>query len=771
MNNDEIKALLRELKARSDAEDEVKGQTIHISLGEEPPGPERKRFRNIFRKQPGTSDAAPSGKHSEETRSEERQPGGKLPEEGQLEEKQSGGKLPEEGQLEERHPGEKLPGDGKPEEKNSEERQPGGKLPEKNTPDLIRLESSRKSSKKTKIYRKGTPRQNFGSAVGEYFADLRAKGIGGKELLMLGAGILLLIFIVTVIVSAMFTADKSVNVTSEEGMMVTVEKEPGSWCSSGQVELRLRTAKPIQSVTVNGESCEFETGRRSTALKLEADTETLEVMVVSEEGVYHAQVELPMIDTQLPLVNVQNENGQVSLLASDSRSGLKGVYYGMTEGFSDVPFYQEYTGPFTAEEGKIYYYYAEDLAGNRTVPMATNMEPAQGLVLSDAEITLFPEESFQLSVSTSPEMTYCNDLKLINRDPSIVSLDPDGTVTALQEGDAVIEASAEGLPSVSCTVKVRTHTEVTISALGDCTLGSDVNFNTTTSFDAYYTMYGSSYFFQNVRSILEADDITFANFEGTLTTLDTREIKEFAFKGDPSYAEILKDASIDVVTLANNHSGDYGAQSLTDTEQHLAESGIDYCTGDTIVIKEVNGIKVGLIGIYVLDEGVGRASQVQRTIEAARNQGAQITVVAFHWGSEKSESPDETQRTLAHLAVDSGADLVVGHHPHVLQGIELYEGKYIVYSLGNFCFGGNSAPSDMDTMIFQQTFQISQGGSVDGGSINIIPCRISSQANWNDYCPTPAAGESGQSILNKINERSAEFGQSYEMGSIAEGAA
>ena len=84
MNNDEIKALLRELKARSDAEDEVKGQTIHISLGEEPPGPERKRFRNIFRKQPGTSDTAPSGKHSEETQSEERQPDGKLQEEGQL---------------------------------------------------------------------------------------------------------------------------------------------------------------------------------------------------------------------------------------------------------------------------------------------------------------------------------------------------------------------------------------------------------------------------------------------------------------------------------------------------------------------------------------------------------------------------------------------------------------------------------------------------------------------------------------------------------------
>ena len=119
---------------------------------------------------------------------------------------------------------------------------------------------------------------------------------------------------------------------------------------------------------------------------------------------------------------------------------------------------------------------------------------------------------------------------------------------------------------------------------------------------AFWQTYGDSYFFENVRSILSEDDITFANFEGTLTTLDTRENKQYAFKGDPSYTDILLDGSIDSVTLANNHSSDYGAQSLTDTQQYLEEAGIDYCTGDKIIVKEVNGVKVGLIGIYVLDE-------------------------------------------------------------------------------------------------------------------------------------------------------------------------
>ncbi|MDO5344810.1 MAG: CapA family protein [Lachnospiraceae bacterium] len=745
MNNDEIKALLRELKARSDAEDEVKGQTIRISLGDESPGAEAKKSRKGRGKKAGTAVSGLSGKRQREKPDEVK------PDEIRPDKNSSQDALPAKAREDSRHQDPKLP----------DEKAAGGKAVE-------RLEKPKKAGG----YRKDiTPWQRVEYAVKSYFADLKSRGIGGKELLMIGFGALLLVFIVTVICSAVFTADKSVNVTAEDGLMVTVEKEPEVWCASGQVELGIRTAKPIQSVTVNGESCEFEAGRRRTTLKLEAVTEELEVMVVSEEGVYHAQVNLPMIDTQLPQVKVQQENGQISLQAEDSRSGLKGVYYGTAEGLSDVPLYQEYSGPFPWEEGKIYYYYAEDLAGNRTVPAATNMEPAQGLVLNETEITLFPEESFRLSVSASPGMAYCNNLQLTNQDPSIVRLDADGTVTALQEGDAVIEATAEGLQPVRCTVQVRSYTELTVSALGDCTLGTDVNFNTTTNFDAYDTMYGSSYFFQNVRSILEADDVTFANFEGTLTTLDTRENKEYAFKGDPSYTQILQDGSIDTVTLANNHSSDYGVQSLTDTQQYLEESGIDYCIGDTIVVKEVNGVKVGLIGIYVLDEGVGKASQVQQTIEAAKNQGAQIIVTAFHWGSESSDTPDETQRTLAHLAVDSGADLVVGHHPHVLQGIELYEGKYIAYSLGNFCFGGNSTPSDMDTMIFQQTFRISRDGGVENGSIRIIPCRVSSQTGWNDYCPTPVTGEEGQRIMDKINERSAEFGQSYEMSSTAEGAA
>lgn len=126
----------------------------------------------------------------------------------------------------------------------------------------------------------------------------------------------------------------------------------------------------------------------------------------------------------------------------------------------------------------------------------------------------------------------------------------------------------------------------------------------------------------------------------------------------------------------------------------------------------------------------------------------------FHWGNEKEEVPDSNQMTLGRLAIDEGADLVCGHHPHVLQGIEEYKGKNIVYSLGNFCFGGNSYPSDMDTMIFQQTFTVDKNGVKADNVTNVIPCSISSEYDYNNYQPTPAQGDEADRILAKIQERS-----------------
>ena len=295
----------------------------------------------------------------------------------------------------------------------------------------------------------------------------------------------------------------------------------------------------------------------------------------------------------------------------------------------------------------------------------------------------------------------------------------------------------------------------TISAVGDCTFGTDENFAYEGSMPAKYDEVGDfNYFFENVKSVFEADDLTIVNFEGTLTDSTTREDKQFAFKADKSYAEILTDGFVEAANLANNHSKDYGEQSYNDTMDALDEAGITNFGYDRIAIKKVKGIKVGLVGTYVLADGLGVKDSMEKNIQDLKDEGAQVIIASFHWGEEKAEYPNDVQVELAHAAIDAGADLVLGHHPHVLQGIEQYKGKNIVYSLGNFCFGGNMYPSDMDTMIFQQTFTLKGGKLQEDNVTNIIPCSISSVEDYNNYQPTPAAGEKETEILNKITQRS-----------------
>ena len=295
----------------------------------------------------------------------------------------------------------------------------------------------------------------------------------------------------------------------------------------------------------------------------------------------------------------------------------------------------------------------------------------------------------------------------------------------------------------------------TISAVGDCTFGTDENFAYEGSMPAKYDEVGDfNYFFENVKSVFEEDDLTIVNFEGTLTDSTTREDKQFAFKADKSYAEILTDGFVEAANLANNHSKDYGEQSYNDTMDALDEAGITNFGYDRVAIKKVKGIKVGLVGTYVLADGLGVKDSMEKNIQDLKDEGAQVIIASFHWGEEKAEYPNDVQVELAHAAIDAGADLVLGHHPHVLQGIEQYKGKNIVYSLGNFCFGGNMYPSDMDTMIFQQTFTLKGGKLQEDNVTNIIPCSISSVEDYNNYQPTPAAGEKETEILNKITQRS-----------------
>ena len=301
------------------------------------------------------------------------------------------------------------------------------------------------------------------------------------------------------------------------------------------------------------------------------------------------------------------------------------------------------------------------------------------------------------------------------------------------------------------------ETTITISAAGDCTLGTDEGFNYKRSFKGKYdAVQDPAYFFQNVQPVFAQDDLTIVNMEGTLTEETTREPKQFAFKGDAEYAKILTAGAVETANLANNHSFDYGKKSYEDTITALEAEGISSFGYERTAVMDIKGVKVGLAGVYELAEHIDCKQDLLDNIASLKEQGAQIIIVSFHWGQEKENVPSDVQVELAHAAVDNGADLVLGHHPHVLQGIEEYKGKNIVYSLGNFCFGGNSAPSDMDTMIFQQTFTVKDGKLQEDNVTNILPCKISSayEKGYNNYQPILAEGEQKEKIFERLSEYS-----------------
>ncbi|MBC7959589.1 MAG: CapA family protein [Vallitaleaceae bacterium] len=304
---------------------------------------------------------------------------------------------------------------------------------------------------------------------------------------------------------------------------------------------------------------------------------------------------------------------------------------------------------------------------------------------------------------------------------------------------------------------------ITISAVGDCTLGTDESFtypgSFTESFDENEGNY--SYFMKNVQKIFKEDDLTLGNLETPLTSSTQKVEKQFRFKGDPSYVNILKQGSIEAVNLANNHANDYLKTGYNDTLKVLREASIGLFGVNQVYITRIKGVKIGVLGYTGWSSSPSAQEKIRQNVADLKRHKCQLVIVFFHWGEERINYPNQTQKILGHLAIDSGADLVVGCHPHVVQGIENYEGKYIVYSLGNFCFGGNENPSDKDTFIFQQTFYFTDLIQSKPSEISIIPCSISSDPNRNNYQPTPLMGNEYDRVLGRINEYSRQLNFLY----------
>lgn len=293
---------------------------------------------------------------------------------------------------------------------------------------------------------------------------------------------------------------------------------------------------------------------------------------------------------------------------------------------------------------------------------------------------------------------------------------------------------------------------VTIALAGDCSIGKLSVHGYSGSVDQYYDTYGPSYFFSQVKPYFDLADMTLVNFEGVLTDSNKLVEKQYNIKGRPEFISVIPAGGIDAVSFGNNHRIDYGQQGVDDTVAAFNSINLPYAYDDiTATYTTQNGIKIGYVSVNVVYDGRKVEKYITQGINSLRAAGCDLVLCCNHWGDEVTYYPNKYQTELGHKCIDWGADLVVGSHPHVIQGIEYYNGKYIIYSLGNFCFGGHMNPKDKDSMIVLATFKIVGKTPVGDATLQIVPCRISSRDDKNDYCPTPATGEKYTKIIGRLN--------------------
>ena len=267
--------------------------------------------------------------------------------------------------------------------------------------------------------------------------------------------------------------------------------------------------------------------------------------------------------------------------------------------------------------------------------------------------------------------------------------------------------------------------------VGDCTLTSSQyndHFESVLDGDMSWPFSGTIQYFED-------DYLTIANLECSFSDTPLSGTGTFQFCGAAENAQILVNGSVEFVTLANNHTLDFGQTGLENTEKALDAAGVAYAPPDgSYVYQNGDGITIGL---YAARWCAGEAEIRAGVSALAAREDVDIVICLMHWGIEGSYQVTGGQEQLGRAAIDAGADLVYGSHPHVLQRIDEYNGGWIVNSLGNWSFGGNTAPRDRDTAIVQFTIKRDVDGKVSVEGYEAIPCCLSSTEGINDYRPVP----------------------------------
>ena len=325
----------------------------------------------------------------------------------------------------------------------------------------------------------------------------------------------------------------------------------------------------------------------------------------------------------------------------------------------------------------------------------------------------------------------------------------------------------------------RAETRITLSFTGDVTLGGvERGRSNPESFDSYAAEKGYAYFFQNMQDLFLRDDLTLVNLEGTLTDSTRQENtkKTFRFRGATDYAKILRIGGIEACAIANNHIMDFGKQGYQSTVETLEKNRLLFCGNEYDFILDKKGVRIGFFafqGGYLTQEHIQGIGQ---RIARMRAEGVGAIVCCFHAGQEYVPTRRKwDQERYAKIAVQEwGADLVVMHHPHVLQGIDVLDGRYVFYSLGNFCFGGNTtirgqegnaSVRTLETMVLQMDLTFDDAGKLTGQEGRIYPCYMSSYATKvggvNDYQPKLVTGAQAEGVIQRIQADTA-----FDMGAI-----
>lgn len=312
----------------------------------------------------------------------------------------------------------------------------------------------------------------------------------------------------------------------------------------------------------------------------------------------------------------------------------------------------------------------------------------------------------------------------------------------LPEGATPIpEPTATPEPTAAIRYEADGSVVLTITAVGDVTIGRNAQHSGTSIFEKELARQDDdiNFIFKNTKDILSADDLTIINFEGVLaeeySIPSKKRENSFLFIGPTSYVEALVNNSVEIATIENNHIDDFGDAGRKSTQDTLENAGITWADEYNMASYEVQGVRVAVLSYKTFDYYSTLNVKVPKEVAAAK-ASHDLVIVCFHWGAEKDYKPNTNQQSLAHKTIDAGADLVIGHHSHRINPIEKYNGKYIVYSVGNFSFAGNNKPDDMSTFIFQTRFRI-KDGEIVANPFRIIPCRISSKTDYNDFIPTP----------------------------------